>query len=63
MDTIGFCGAIYRTRLCNDMSTYDTYGHTHCSLIYPAFICSGITNETRKISVTKDIDNNEHHQF
>jgi len=47
MDMIGFIGAIYRTRLCNDMSAYDTYRHTHCSINNRAFICSGNTNGTR----------------
>ena len=50
-------------RICNDMSAYDTYGHTHCSMFFTAFICSGNTNEKRKICITKNIDNNEHHQF
>lgn len=48
MDMIGFSGVIYRTRLCNDMSTYDTYGHAYCSIIFRAFICSGSTNEKEK---------------
>lgn len=47
MNMMGFSRVIYRTRLCNDMSTYDTYGHTYCSINNRVFICSGITNGTR----------------
>ena len=35
-------------RIRNDMSAYDTYRHTHCSVIFTAFICSENSNETRK---------------
>lgn len=28
-------------RMCNDMSAYDTYRHTHCSMVSTAFICNG----------------------
>lgn len=30
---------------------------------FTAFICNGNTNKTSKIYITKNIDNNEHHQF
>ena len=35
------------------MSHYDTYGHTHCSMLFTAFICNGNTNRTRKLCITK----------
>ena len=43
MNMIGFSGVIYRT-ICNGMSVYDTYRHTHCSVLFTAFICS-VNNE------------------
>ena len=49
MNMIEFRGADLSHRICNDMSTYDTYRHTHCSMIFPAFICSGNSNRTTKI--------------
>ena len=47
--TIGLCGVIYRT----EYAIYDTYRHTHCSVIFTAFISSGNNNRTRKICITK----------
>ena len=48
MNMIEFRGAIYRTEyamICQPM----TRRHTHCSMIFPAFICSGNSNRTTKI--------------
>ena len=35
------------------MSVYDTCRHTHCSVMFTAFICSENNNRTRKICITK----------
>ena len=48
MNMIEFRGAIYRTEyamICQPMTRIDT----HCSMIFPAFICSGNSNRTTKI--------------
>lgn len=59
MNMIGFSGVIYRTEyvtVCQSMTRIDTP-------IAVCFYCFYLQCEQRKICVTINIDNNEHHQF
>lgn len=63
MDMIGLCGVIYRTEyamICQPMTRIDT-PIAVCFLLL--LFAVGIATEQRKLSVTINIDNNEHHQF
>lgn len=63
MDLIGFSGAIYRTdyaMTCQSMTRIDT-PIAVCFLLL--LFAMEIATEQRKLSVTINIDNNEHHQF
>ena len=59
MNMIGFSGEIYRTEyvtVCQSMTRIDTP-------IAVCFLLLFLQCEQRKICVTINIDNNEHHQF
>ena len=63
MDMIGLCGVIYRTEyamICQPMTRIDT-PIAVCFLLL--LFAMEIATEQRKLSVTINIDNNEHHQF
>ena len=63
MDMIGFSGVIYRTEyamICHTMIRVDT-PIAVCFLLL--LFAVEIATEQRKLSVTINIDNNEHHQF
>ena len=63
MNMIGFSGAIYRTEcatICQPMTRIDT-PIAVCFLLL--LFAMEIATEQRKLSVTINIDNNEHHQF
>ena len=63
MDMIGFSGVIYRTEyamICQSMTRIDT-PIAVCFLLL--LFAMEIATEQRKLSVTINIDNNEHHQF
>ena len=63
MDMIGFSGVIYRTgyaMICHTMICVDT-PIAVCFLLL--LFAVEIATEQRKLSVTINIDNNEHHQF
>ena len=63
MDMIGFSGAIYRTEyvtICQPMTREDT---PIAVCFFVLLFAVEIATEQRKLSVTINIDNNEHHQF
>ena len=63
MNMIEFRGAIYRTEyamICQPMTRIDT-PIVVCFLLL--LFAMEIATEQRKLSVTINIDNNEHHQF
>ena len=63
INMIGFSGVIYRTEyvtVCQSMTRIDT-PIVVCFLLL--LFAMEIATEQRKLSVTINIDNNEHHQF
>ena len=63
MNMIEFRGAIYRTEyamICQPMTRIDT---PFAVCFFLLLFAVEIATEQRKLSVTINIDNNEHHQF